>query len=102
MLTRRLGLPILLCGIALSVLGPSRAFGQFVVDCTGNTPGAYTTINSVVPLLTNGAVVQITGPCTENVTIGGLDNLWIGAPWGQTALLQGSLTINGMQNLFLY
>ena len=102
MLTRRLGLPILLCGIALSVLGPSRAFGQFVVDCTGNTPGAYTTINSVVPLLANGSVVQITGPCTENVNIGGLDNLWIGAPWGQTVNLQGSLTINGMQNLFLY
>jgi hypothetical protein len=99
----RLGLPlILLCGIAPFLLAPARALSQFVVDCTGNTPGAYTTINSVIPLLTNGAVVQITGPCTENVTIAALNNLWIGAPWGQTASLQGSLTINGVQNLFLY
>jgi len=83
-------------------LTPVRAFGQYVVDCSGNTPGAYTTINSVLPLLTNGAVVRITGTCTENVTIKGLNNLWIGAPWGQTMNLQGNLTINGVQNLFLH
>jgi hypothetical protein len=81
---------------------PTHAFAQYVVDCSGNTPGAFTTINSVIPLLTNGAVVRITGTCTENVTITGLDNLWIGAPWGQTMNLQGNLTINGVQNLFLY
>lgn len=84
------------------LLTPTHAFGQFVVDCTGNTPGAYTTINSVVPQLTNGSVVRITGPCTENVTIAGLSNLNIGAPYGQTAALNGNLSINGVQNLYLY
>jgi len=88
--------------MALILLIPTGAFGQYVVDCTGKTPGAYTTINSVLPLLSNGAVVRITGPCTENVTITGLNNLWIGAPWGQTANLQGNLTINDVQNLFLH
>jgi len=81
---------------------PTHAFAQYIVDCSGKTPGAFTTINSVIPLLTNGAAVRITGTCTENVTISGLNNLWIGAPWGQTMNLQGNLSINGMQNLFIY
>ncbi len=84
------------------LLTPTRAFGQYIVDCTGNTPGAYTAINSVVPLLTNGSVVRITGPCTENVKITGLANLNIGAPFGQSATLNGNLTVNSVQNLFLY
>jgi hypothetical protein len=83
---------------------PFQALGQFLVDCSGNTPGAYTSINSVVPLLSNGASVSINGPCNENVNISGLSNLWIGGPWGQprATTLQGNLTFNGVQNLFLY
>lgn len=81
---------------------PASAFGQFIVDCSGNTPGAFTTINSVIPLLNDGAVVRITGTCTENVNIGGIRNLTIGAPFGETATLNGHLGINGTQNLFLY
>ena len=88
--------------IAFMLFIPARTFGQYVVDCSGNTPGAYSTINSVLPLLSNGAAVRITGRCSENVTITGLNNLWIGAPWGQTANLQGNLTINSVQNLFLH
>jgi hypothetical protein len=83
-------------------LNPTRAVGQFVVDCTGNTPGAYATINSVVPLLSDGAIVRITGTCTENVKIAGLDSLWIGTPWGQTMNLEGNLNINNVRNLFLH
>ncbi len=93
---------VVLLAIAFFSFTPTDAFAQYVVDCTGNTPGAYTTINSVLPLLTNGSVVRITGPCTENVTITGLANLNIGAPWGQTATLNGNLTLNSVQNLFLY
>jgi hypothetical protein len=93
---------VVLFTVALFSFTPTRAFAQYVVDCTGNTPGAYTSINSVVPLLTNGSVVRITGPCTENVTITGLDNLSIGAPWGQDATLNGNLTLNSVHNLFLY
>lgn len=93
---------IVLFVVACFSLIPTRAFAQYVVDCTGNTPGAYATINSVLPLLTDWAVVRISGTCHENVTITGLGNLWIGAPSGQTANLQGNLTINGVQNLFLH
>lgn len=91
-------LSAVICFLFLS----THAFAQYNVDCTGTTPGAYTTINSVIPLLNNGSVVRITGTCTENVNIYGLNNLNIGAPWGQTANLQGNLNINGVQNLFLY
>ena len=81
---------------------PLCASAQFVVDCSGQTAGAYPSINAVVPLLTNGSTVLITGPCTENVTLNGLSNLWVGAPWGQSAALEGNLTLNGISNLFLY
>ena len=81
---------------------PLCATAQFVVDCSGQTPGAYTSISAVVPLLTNGSTVLVTGPCSENVALNGLSDLWIGAPWGQSAALQGNLTMNGISNLFLY
>ena len=48
---------------------PARTFGQYIVDCSGNAPGAYTTINSVLPLLSNGAAVRISGLCKENLTM---------------------------------
>lgn len=98
----RLAFPLfVLAATAQLLLTPARSFGQFVVDCTGNTPGAYTTINSVIPLLTNGSVVRVTGPCTENVTIAGLSNLRIGTPFGQTQALQGNLTLKSAQNVFI-
>lgn len=96
--------PFLFAIVALAFLfvSSTKAVAQYVVDCTGNTPGAYTTINSVIPLLSEGAAVRITGPCTENVTIAGLDNLRIGAPLGQTAVLNGNLSIRGVRDLFVH
>src|SRR5690348_10522698 len=88
--------------LAFLFVSPTEAVAQYVVDCTGNTPGAYTSINSVLPLLSDGSAVRITGPCTENVTINGLDKLQIGAPWGQTAVLNGRLNITGVRNLFVH
>ncbi len=81
---------------------PQCAPAQFLVDCSGNTPGAYTTINAVLPLLTDGASIEINGTCQENVFISGLNNLWIGAPFGQTATLHGNLSLHTDPNLFLY
>jgi len=81
--TRLRSCVILLFATVPFLLAPACANGQwFNVDCSGNTPGAYTSINSVLPLLTDGAQVQVTGPCTENVTIAHHNNLWIGAAWG--------------------
>lgn len=76
--------------------------GQFFVDCSGITPGAYTTINSVLPLISNGAVIEVVGTCTENVTLVSLNQIWMGAPWGQTMNLAGSLTANNLSNAYFY
>lgn len=95
------------CLVALFVVAclslvRARAVAQIIVDCSGNTPGAFTSINSVIPLLSDGAVMRITGACTENVNISGFDNLWIGTPVGQSMTLQGNLSINNVRNLFLH
>jgi hypothetical protein len=87
------------CFFCLSDLASAQLYN---VDCSGNTPGAYTTINSVLPLLTNGSQVMIVGTCTENVSLNNLNNVYMGAPWGQTMNLQGNLFINGSLNLILY
>lgn len=78
------------------------ASAQYVVDCSGNTPGAYTSINSVLPLVTNGSSILVSGVCNENVSLTGLEGVSLGAQYGQTMNLQGSLTITGSQNLFIY
>jgi len=46
----RSGLTILV----LAVFFPAMAHAQLIVDCSGNTPGAYTTINA--------ALANVTGP----------------------------------------
>lgn len=81
---------------------PDHASAQYFVDCSGNTPGAPTTINSVLPLIGNGAMIQVVGTCNENVTLNGLSDIWMGAPWGQTMNLTGSLMITQSENVFLY
>src|SRR5271157_4439002 len=81
---------------------PNHASAQYFVDCSGNTPWAYTTINSVLAFIYNGAVIQVTGTCNENVSLNGFNRLWMGAPWGQTMNLQGSLTLDGVSNSYFY
>lgn len=80
----------------------SLAHAQYMVDCSGSTPGAYTSINSVVPLLMNGDMVLVTGTCTEDVSLNRLTGVYLGAPWGQTMNLLGSLSIGDSQALFIY
>jgi len=73
-----------------------------VVDCTGANPNAYRSINAALPNATPGAFILVTGPCTENVFLNGQTGLNLGAYYGQTATINGSISINNSQNLFLY
>jgi hypothetical protein len=89
--------------ILLFLICPTGARAQYlIVDCTGANTSAYPSINAALPNATPGSFVLVTGPCNENVTLNGLSGLNLGAYYGQTATINGSITINNSQNLFLY
>jgi hypothetical protein len=90
-------------GILFFLVGPSGLRAQFlIVDCTGANPFAYTSINAALPNAGPGAFILVTGPCTENVSLNGQNALNLGAFFGQTATINGAISINGSQNVFLY
>jgi hypothetical protein len=95
----RSGLTILV----LAVFFPAMAHAQLIVDCSGNTPGAYTTINAALANVTGpGAVILVSGTCTENVVITNMFNLNLGAWWGQTATVHGNIAINTSEEIYIY
>jgi len=73
-----------------------------IVDCTGANLFAYPSINAALPNATPGSFILVTGPCNENVSLYGQNALNLGAYYGQTAAINGSITINNSQNVFLY
>ena len=73
-----------------------------IVDCTGATPGAYSSINAALPNATPGSFILVTGPCTENVSLSGVSSLSLGAYYGFTATLNGGISIGNSQNVMLY
>jgi hypothetical protein len=89
--------------ILLFLFCPAGARAQYlIVDCTGATPYAYTSISAALPNATPGSLILVTGPCTENVSISGMSALSLGAYYGQTATLNGSISISNSQNVMLY
>ena len=93
------GVALLFCLFCI----PNQAFAQnfYNVDCSNN-PQPFTTINSVLPLVVSGDYVLVTGTCTEDVSLNRLTNIYLGAPWGLTMNLVGSLSISDSQGLFVY
>ncbi len=73
-----------------------------IVDCTGADLSAYPSIGAALPNATPGAFILVRGPCTENVFLNGVSGLNLGAFFGQTATINGAVSISGSQNLFLY
>jgi hypothetical protein len=73
-----------------------------IVDCTGANPSAFPSINAALPNATPGTFILVTGPCTENVSLNSQSGITLGAFFGQTATLNGSITIKNAQNVFLY
>ena len=89
--------------VALFVF-PSVAQAQLLfVDCTGQNPFAFPSINDALLNVTGpGAFIAVTGPCSENVFINGAVNLTLGALFGSAATLNGNLSINNSQNVFVF
>ena len=79
------------------------------VDCTGGTPGAFTSITAALATLDNTGphTVNVKGPCTESVNINARDRLTIQAPVGQPATISPPapgptvVNINGSHNIVL-
>ncbi|HKW31760.1 MAG TPA: right-handed parallel beta-helix repeat-containing protein [Candidatus Acidoferrum sp.] len=88
--------------VALFVF-PNAARAQFlVVDCSGLNPYAFPSISSALPSAGPGAFIAVTGTCNENVTLYGVNNLMLGAFFGQTANVVGSLNVINSQGVYLY
>jgi hypothetical protein len=73
------------------------------VDCSGTNPSDYPTITSALANVAGpGAYILVTGTCTENVVVNNAFNISIGAFYGSTANIVGSVTVNESDGVFLY
>jgi hypothetical protein len=95
---RLLGFAAVLTGL---LLAPATQ-AQLLVDCSGSNPYAYPTINSALPNAGPGSTIIVTGTCNENVALYGVNGLNLGAWWGQTARINGTVSINNSTLVYLY
>jgi hypothetical protein len=89
--------------LGMFLLCPTGVRAQnLIVDCTGANTSAYPSINAALLNATPGSFILVTGPCAENVSLYGQNALNLGAYYGQTATINGEISINNSQNVFLY
>jgi len=85
------------------LLFPAALYAQLIVDCSGADPNAFPSITAALqqaPLV--GSTLLVTGTCSETVNVYGMIGLNLGAPYGETATVNGALAISNSQNVFLY
>jgi hypothetical protein len=69
--------------LLLAVLLPTISQAQLVVDCTGATPGSFSSINAALPSAGAGtAIFVVAGPCNESLQLAGSTDLFIGTYYG--------------------
>ena len=69
--------------LALAFVFPAASRAQLVVDCTGATPGAFTSINAALGASGPGtAIFVVAGPCNESFVLAGQTDLFIGTYYG--------------------
>jgi hypothetical protein len=87
-----------LCGFfAATAQGQS-----YLVDCSGVLPNTYPSITSALQVAGPGSYVVIASPCNENVVISNASNLNVGAFYGSTVNINGSVSITASNSVFLY
>ena len=102
---KRIRILAVIFGVATLFVFPNAARAQFLpVDCTAQNPFEFPSINAALANVTGpGAFIAVTtGPCNENVFINGAANLTLGAFFGSAATLNGNLSINNSQNVFVF
>jgi Right handed beta helix region len=89
--------------IALAlVFSPLLLRAQLIVDCSGGTPGTFPSINAALTNATPGSSMLVTGTCNESVFLQGLNGLNLGAWWGQTATIKGTVSVSNSTLIYLY
>lgn len=97
------------------VTPPQAKAGYAFVDCSGNTEGAFTSINDALAFLNSTSPddpywnwIEVTGTCTENVWVNDQRKLAIAASWEQTATINSAnpnaapLSIGSSRSVYLY
>jgi len=88
--------------LAFAVCLPDVSRAQLVVDCTGGTQGAFTTINAALPSAGPGAFILVTGSCNEDVNLSNQTNLFLGAWYGTRATVNGQISVTDSHGVYLY
>jgi len=94
---------ISICFAVALLVFPNAVRAQFlVVDCSGMNPFAFPTINAALSNVTGPRTfILVNNTCNESVSLNGVNDLTIAAPFGQTANINGNVSINNSQNVFL-
>ncbi len=98
----RIALPLLVLSACLTVSAPALGQAYYFVDCSGTNPNDYSTIGSALAVAGPGSYVLITGTCNENVNITNGWNLNVGAAYGQTANINGNVSVTASNSVFVY
>jgi hypothetical protein len=88
--------------VLMFLVVPTVLSAQLLVDCSGADPNAFPNINSAIPYATPGSSIIVSGTCNENVTLQGQSGLNLGAWWGQTANLNGNVSILNSELVYIY
>ena len=96
-------LRVLVPGILMLLCSPGALRAQFLnVDCSGTNPYAYPSINAALPSAGPGAFILVTGTCNESVSLYGQNALNLGAYFGGSAQINGNVSVNHSENIYLY
>jgi Right handed beta helix region len=92
----------LLLGGLLSFIAATAVHAQSIVDCSGTNLNAYPSINAAMAASGPGAFILVSGVCNENVSIFLGNGFWLGAYYGQTATINGNVSISNSTSVYLY
>lgn len=90
--------------LAFAVLFPAVSRAQLVVDCTGATPGAFTSINAALPSAGPGtAIFLVAGPCNESLQLAGWTDLFIGTYYGYpNVAINGGISVAESHGVYFH
>ena len=92
---------LLLCAV---MLFPALVRAQ-LVDCTGATSGAFTSINAALANAgPNPAIIVLAGPCNEDLRLDGWEGLFIGTYYGgyPNVTLNGRVIVSESRSVYFH